>query len=137
MIIDVDKFKSFNDKFGHLLGDAILKKTTELLQSAARQMDVVARLGGDEFAVLLPGSNLEVASCGAERLRTAICESPLQHEGQEHQLTVSIGLAEAQADDDPASLIKRADSALYSAKEAGRNCSYRYAGPEPAVPTPC
>jgi diguanylate cyclase (GGDEF)-like protein len=137
MIIDVDKFKTFNDKFGHLLGDAILKKAAEALKKTARQMDIVARLGGDEFAVLLPGSNLEVASRGAERLRAAISECTVEHEGREHALTVSIGLAEAELDDDPVSLLKRADSALYSAKEAGRNCSYRYAGPEPAAPAPC
>jgi diguanylate cyclase (GGDEF)-like protein len=134
MIVDVDRFKSFNDRFGHVRGDVILKKTAEVLGATVREMDIVARLGGDEFAVLLPGSNLDVASRGAERLRSAVCDSPLKHEDQEHALTVSIGLAEAQPDDDPASLIKRADSALYSAKEAGRNCCYEYGGPEPAIP---
>jgi diguanylate cyclase len=137
MIVDVDRFKSFNDRFGHVLGDAILKRTAEVLEATVRQMDIAGRLGGDEFAVLLPGSNIEVASRGAERLRSAICDSPLEHEGQKHTLTVSIGLAEAQPGDDPTSLIKRADSALYSAKEAGRNCCYRYGGPEPAIPVQC
>ena len=100
-------------------------------------MDIVTRLGGDEFAVLLPGSNLEEASHAAERLRAAISKSRLRHEGHEHTLTVSIGLAEAQLDDDPASLLKRSDSALYAAKAAGRNCSFRHAGPEPAIPRAC
>ena len=137
LIIDIDHFKSFNDEFGHLLGDAILKEVANVLKATARHMDFVARLGGDEFAVLLPGSNLEEASHGAERLRSAISDSPLRCESHEHTLTVSIGLAEAQLDDDPASLLKRSDSALYAAKEAGRNCSFRHGGPEPAVPTPC
>ena len=137
LIIDIDNFKSFNDEFGHLAGDAILKELANVLEATARHMDFVARLGGDEFAVLLPGSNLDQASNGAERLRSAISDSPLQYEGHEHTLTVSIGLAEAQPDDDPASLLKRSDSALYAAKEAGRNCSFRQGGPEPAVPAPC
>ena len=137
LIIDVDHFKTFNDEFGHLLGDVILQGVAKVLEATARQMDIVARLGGDEFAVLLPGSNLEAASHGAERIRSAIGDKPLQWEGQEHTLTVSIGLAEAQLDDDPASLLKRSDSALYAAKEAGRNCAFRQGNPEPAAPIPC
>jgi diguanylate cyclase (GGDEF)-like protein len=137
MIMDIDKFKHFNDQFGHALGDTILKEVSRTLQATARHMDIVARLGGDEFAVLLPDSTLEEASHGAERMRSAIGSSPIRYEGREYTLTVSIGLADAQVDDDAASLLKRADSALYAAKEAGRNCSYRYGGPEPAAPTPC
>jgi len=137
LIIDIDHFKSFNDEFGHLLGDVVLKEVAKVLEATARQMDIVARLGGDEFAVLLPGSNLEAASRGAERILSAIGDKPLQWEGHEHTLTVSIGLAEAQLDDDPASLIKRSDSALYAAKEAGRNCAFRQGNPEPAHPIRC
>jgi diguanylate cyclase (GGDEF)-like protein len=137
LIIDVDNFKSFNDEFGHPLGDAVLKRLASVLQARARHMDIVARLGGDEFAVLIPGSDLEEASLAAERLRSAIADSPLRCDGQEHTLTVSIGLAEARPDDDLASLVKRSDSALYAAKEAGRNCSFRQGDPEPAVPAPC
>jgi diguanylate cyclase (GGDEF)-like protein len=137
LIIDIDYFKSFNDEFGHLLGDAILKEVANVLEATARHMDILARLGGDEFAVLLPGTTLEAASRAAERLRSAIGDTPLRYEGHGHTLTVSIGLAEAQLDDDPASLLKRSDSALYAAKEAGRNCSFRQGGPEPAVPAPC
>ena len=137
LVIDIDNFKSFNDDFGHLLGDAVLKEVVDVLNATARQMDVVARLGGDEFAVLLPGTDLEEASHVAERVRAAISGRPFCCGGREHTLTVSIGLAEAEPDDDPASLLKRSDSALYAAKEAGRNCSFRYAGPEPAAPVPC
>jgi len=137
LIIDIDNFKSFNDEFGHPLGDAVLREVANVLQATARHMDYVARLGGDEFAVLFPGGSLKEASLGAERLRSAISDSPLRYEGHEHTLTVSIGLAEAQLGDDPVSLLKRSDSALYAAKEAGRNCSFRHGGPEPAVPAPC
>jgi diguanylate cyclase (GGDEF)-like protein len=137
LIIDIDNFKSFNDEFGHLLGDAILKEVSSVLKATSRHEDIVTRLGGDEFAVLLPDSNLNAGSQGAERLRSAVSDSPLRFEGHEQTLTVSIGLAEAQLDDEPESLLKRSDSALYAAKAAGRNCSFRYGGPEPAVPVPC
>ena len=137
LIIDIDHFKLLNDTFGHQLGDVMLAEIARVLEAKARHMDIVARLGGDEFAVLLPDSNLEAASHGAERIRSAIGDKPLRWEGHEHTLTVSIGLAEAQLDDDPATLLKRSDSALYAAKEAGRNCCFRQGGPEPAIPAPC
>ena len=133
LIIDIDKFKSFNDNFGHVLGDAIIKQVAEVLQQTAQQTDTVARLGGDEFVVLLPGCELEAASETAERFRAAIANRPLRSEGHEHSLTVSIGVCEAQSDDDSTSLVKRSDSALYAAKDAGRNCCFRHASPEPTT----
>lgn len=98
-------------------------------------MDLVVRLGGDEFAISLTGTDLAEASFAVERVRTAICEKTLVFEGREHHLTVSIGLAEAVWDDDAASLIKRADMALYAAKKAGRNRGFRQGNFEP-VPCP-
>jgi len=133
LIIDVDQFKSFNDEYGHLLGDAILKVVARILESTVDRTSVVARLGGDEFGVLLPDTNLEAASQVAERLRSAIADDPICYEGREHTLTISIGLTEAQLDDDEPSLLKRSDSALYAAKEAGRNRAFRHPAPEPAV----
>lgn len=134
LIIDVDYFKNFNDSYGHVLGDAVLKRVAEVLKSTARQVDIVARLGGDEFVVLLPDCHLDCASAAAERMRTAISQIPLRHDGAEYELTVSIGVCEALSDDDPTALIKRSDSALYAAKEAGRNCCFRHGGPVPAIP---
>jgi diguanylate cyclase (GGDEF)-like protein len=134
MIIDIDKFKSFNDDFGHLLGDTILKEVANALVASARHMDIVARLGGDEFAVLLPGSSLDEASQAAERFRTAINDDRFRDNLGGHSPTMSSGVAEAQLDDDAVSLIKRADSALYAAKEAGRDCCFRHGGPELAAP---
>ncbi|MBP88167.1 MAG: hypothetical protein CMJ64_15865 [Planctomycetaceae bacterium] len=134
MIIDVDRFKSFNDHLGHLEGDAILKEIADTLLGAARHMDIVARLGGDEFAVILPGSNLDEAGKAAERFRRAISDNPTRCTIDRNSPTISSGVVEAQLDDDVVSLIKRADSALYAAKEAGRNCSFRHGGPEPLVP---
>ena len=132
-IIDIDNFKSFNDKLGHLFGDAILKEISDSLLKEAREVDTVARLGGDEFAIILLGSNLVEASHAAERFRIAIGDRPIEYEGGTHRLTISSGVAEAQPDDDAPSLIKRADSALYAAKAAGRNCSFRHGGPELAT----
>ncbi|MCA9146002.1 MAG: GGDEF domain-containing protein [Planctomycetaceae bacterium] len=136
-IIDIDSYKSFNDTYGHQLGDSVLKEIAFRLSETARHMDIVSRIGGDEFAVLLPGCSLDAASLAAERLRSAIADTPLHYEGNEVHLTISCGLAEAEFDDDVRSLVRRADSALYAAKDAGRNCTFRQAGPEPAVAANC
>lgn len=137
LIIDIDHFKSVNDTYGHQTGDAILKGLAEVLTETARQMDVVARIGGDEFAVILSGCDVAEASTSAERRRNAIANRTITYDGVDHHVTASVGLAGALPDDVPLSLIKRTDAALYAAKEAGRNCSYRQGNPEPAVPTPC
>lgn len=131
-IIDIDKFKLINDKFGHLTGDEILKEISRALVETAGESDTVARLGGDEFAVILLGSNLQAASETAEKFRRAVGASPIRSDQGEHQVTISCGLAEAQPDDDVLSLIRRADSALYAAKAAGRDCCFRDGGPQPA-----
>ena len=137
LLVDIDFFKQFNDTHGHQIGDAILKEVARRLTQAAPTTATVARLGGDEFAVILAGNTLEEASEIAESSRKALGDFPLHFGGQEHHVTLSIGLAESQIDDDPAELIRRSDSALYAAKEAGRNLCYRQNSPEPAVPAPC
>lgn len=134
LILDVDHFKSFNDKYGHHVGDSVLKQVAQTLAQLVGPEGTVARLGGDEFAVCLPGYVISEATPTAERLRTAICGHVHLIERFEIALTISIGLAEALSDDDEASLMKRADSALYAAKEGGRNRSYRHGSPEPALP---
>ena len=134
MIIDIDNFKSFNDTLGHLQGDEILKEVANTLVGTARHMDIVTRLGGDEFAVILPGASLEEASQAAERFRIAINDSRFRDVLGGHSPTISCGVAEAQVDDDCVALIKRADSALYAAKDAGRNCCFRHGRPVLAAP---
>ena len=129
--------KTINDPHGHEVGDAILVQLSEILSQNVRVMEVVGRFGGDEFTLCLAGSTIEEASLTAERIRKKVASQPFQLNDLELQLTVSIGLAEARDDDDGVTVLRRADSALYAAKEAGRNQSYREGHPEPAIPTPC
>ncbi|MDC0936241.1 GGDEF domain-containing protein [Pirellulales bacterium] len=128
-IIDVDKFKEVNDRFGHLAGDTVLAKgVADVLRSTKRTMDLAARYGGDEFAVIYPASNLQEASIAAEHIRAAVASEPLPLEDAEFAITVSIGVAEATEGDDATTIMKRADDALYAAKHKGRNRVGRYNG---------
>ncbi|MCE9548735.1 MAG: GGDEF domain-containing protein [Planctomycetia bacterium] len=131
LTIDMDHFKTINDTAGHHGGDQILSQFSRLLSQTVPRTAVVARIGGDEFAVSLAGNDLTEATVVAEQLRSAVCGHDFTVEGELRRTTVSIGLAEALADDDATSLMKRSDSALYAAKEAGRNRSFRQRHPEP------
>ncbi len=93
-----------------------------------REMDLVSRYGGEEFAVVLPATELEAAKLAAERAREAIAAEPFQFEGTELHVTVSVGVAQARAEDDAAALIGNADEALYASKGAGRKCSHYHDG---------
>ncbi len=120
ILADLDHFKRINDTFGHGVGDQVLIRFSSLLQSSCRSSDVVGRFGGEEFLVILPGHGLAPAVHTAERIRKS-CES-LHHQAlQASGLTTSLGIAEADRDDDVSSLLARADRALYMAKEGGRN----------------
>eukprot|EP00913_Durusdinium_trenchii_P019518 g18348.t1 len=114
MIIDIDNFKSINDACGHQVGDEALRHVAEVLGTQGRESDVAARIGGDEFAVILPGSNLDASSKSACRLAEKIREFDLGSEGDQHELTVSIGIAEADPADDTISLLRRADAVVVS-----------------------
>lgn len=128
-MLDIDHFKEINDKYGHLTGDTILTQgVAEVIRDNKRTMDLAARYGGDEFAIIYPASKLSEASTAVEHLRTAITSVQLPLEDAEIAVTVSIGVAEAQEGDDVASLMSRADKALYAAKQAGRNQGYQYDG---------
>jgi diguanylate cyclase (GGDEF)-like protein len=120
--LDIDRFKSINDRFGHSAGDRVLAKIADICREGKRGADVLARVGGEEFALILPETQLSQAVAVAERLRHAICRHPLRVGGVSIDITASLGVAEAQpvmneVDD----LIERADQALYAAKRAGRN----------------
>ena len=128
LLIDVDHFKQFNDNHGHQAGDEMLCMMARALRDAVRDMDLATRYGGEEFAIVLPGTNLHDAKCAAERIRRSVAEIELTFRGTKLRDTVSVGLAQAAEMDAPPSLIRRADDALYAAKEAGRNCSYFHDG---------
>jgi diguanylate cyclase (GGDEF)-like protein len=118
ILCDLDKFKNINDKFGHDSGDQVLISFTCLISSAIRKSDIFARWGGEEFAILLPETSLEKASQIASKLRLITEASVIPQIGR---ITASFGVAEYHMDDNEETLIKRADMALYKAKENGRN----------------
>jgi diguanylate cyclase (GGDEF)-like protein len=119
MMIDVDNFKVFNDRYGHIAGDRVLVAVAEALREYLRPTDLVARFGGDEFAVLLPELKLKQARQTAERIRQQV--AALSPPSLSTAITVSIGIACQERTDDVATLVQRADTAMYGAKEAGRN----------------
>lgn len=124
MMMDLDKFKRINDDFGHDAGDAVLKEFSRRLQENIRGVDLVARFGGEEFFVAMPDIDRAAAAQAAERIRRAIEGAAFVLPGTSARIdvTVSIGVAIAgAADTDPEVIIKRADSALYRAKDTGRN----------------
>ena len=121
VMLDLDNFKSLNDRRGHLAGDAALASIGRQLRAVLRQSDVCCRFGGDEFAILLPDTGLRGAAHVAENLRAEIDRLAISG-GDDHAVTASVGVATSVAGDtDPTTLVQRADHALYEAKRAGRN----------------
>lgn len=118
LMLDIDHFKQINDRFGHVRGDQVLRDLADAMVQAARDADVVARYGGEEFSIVLPETTLEGACEFADRLRNKISASL--------SVTVSVGVAQARADDSASTLLDVADSALYAAKSDGRNCVYHH-----------
>jgi two-component system cell cycle response regulator len=123
LMVDVDHFKSVNDRFGHAAGDEALRLIAETLRANTRVFDSLARYGGEEFVVVMPGSDPDDACAAAERLRAAVAEAAFEtSSGVRTQLTVSVGVACSKADQmAPETLLNAADLALYEAKRAGRN----------------
>jgi two-component system cell cycle response regulator len=123
LMVDVDHFKAINDQHGHAEGDEVLRRVALNLREGLRGGDLVARWGGEEFCVVLPRTSLVEAYALAERVATRVADNG------EPQVTVSIGVAEAHAARESVEdVIRRADQALYGAKEAGRNCVVTAAG---------
>ena len=123
ILLDVDEFKSVNDRYGHPGGDEVLVQLADYLVRSARRDDVVCRLGGDEMAVLLPGCSVAALQRRAEQIVAEVATHPFMlHSGEEIRVSVSVGLANAPADAvDLQGLYLRADRALYEAKRSGRN----------------
>jgi diguanylate cyclase (GGDEF)-like protein len=122
-LVDVDRFKSVNDRYGHLFGDEVLLIVSQVLQRAFRSSDRVYRFGGEEFVILLHHVPENAATAALERLRAAIEAHQFPQIGS---VTVSIGWTRIQPQDGPTTCMERADAALYYAKDAGRNQVCRY-----------
>jgi diguanylate cyclase (GGDEF)-like protein len=118
LLLDVDKFKTYNDTFGHPEGDLVLKTVSKVLQETARETDTICRYGGEEFVIVLPSTGEQGAIAAAEKFRTAIEQQPWRL----RTVTASFGIATLHADSITArTLVVQADQALYSSKETGRN----------------
>ncbi|MDC7807658.1 diguanylate cyclase [Luteimonas sp BLCC-B24] len=123
LFVDLDHFKSVNDRYGHACGDDCLRAVSTALRSVLSEADMFGRYGGEEFIAVLPGHDGAEARAIGERMRTAVENVEVRHEGLRVRLTVSIGIATRQPGEDaPAAAIARADKALYAAKRQGRNC---------------
>jgi diguanylate cyclase (GGDEF)-like protein len=117
LLIDIDHFKEYNDKFGHPAGDTALQSVARVLMSSLRPYDFLARYGGEEFVIILPSTDLTDAIVVAERVRNLVASSEFPH----RKLTISIGVARLDVDAGARALVQAADNGLYRAKAAGRN----------------
>jgi diguanylate cyclase (GGDEF)-like protein len=125
VMMDVDKFKSINDKYGHLAGDKVLKRLAAILIASVRKCDLAARYGGEEMAIILPGVERQMAAAIAENFRRLIESRPIGFENTPIAVTASFGVAMLEPGSPfkvPSHLIKAADMAVYAAKHGGRNC---------------
>ncbi len=133
MMTDIDHFKNFNDSFGHLTGDQVLRLVALSVKNNVKGQDIAARYGGEEFAIVLPNTVLRSATTVADHIRRAVMTKQLMKRSTHEQLgriTVSIGVATLRNGDTAQSLIGRADSCLYAAKRNGRNRVISEADPE-------
>jgi diguanylate cyclase len=124
LMCDVDHFKNFNDTYGHLTGDQVLRLVAQSVKQNVKGKDVAARYGGEEFVVALPNTTLQSAITVAEHVRRAVMTKELVKRSTGEKLgrvTISIGAAALHPDDTALTLIERADQCLYAAKRSGRN----------------
>jgi len=130
LIFDVDHFKKFNDTHGHQAGDEVLRRVGAALKQVVKNADLPCRYGGEEFALVMPNTSAEDGCFAAERVRKAIEEMAVSFEGKDLRVTASMGLAQVGKKEDAVKLIRRADDAVYAAKDAGRNNSHWNDGKE-------
>jgi len=136
MMTDIDHFKSFNDSYGHLTGDQVLRLVAMAVKNNVKGQDIASRYGGEEFAIILPNTVLRSATTVADHIRRAVMTKQLMKRSTHEQLgriTVSVGVATLRNGETPQSLIGRADACLYAAKRAGRNRVISEADPEIAA----
>lgn len=122
LMIDIDFFKQINDTHGHLAGDFILEKLSDLLRDTIREMDLIGRFGGEEFMILLPDTDLECAEIVASKILENVAKGTFNYENLTLNITVSIGVAQYKDPEKIDEFVNRVDMALYNAKESGRNC---------------
>jgi diguanylate cyclase len=138
LMFDIDYFKSFNDSYGHLTGDQVLRLVGMSLKQSIKGQDITARYGGEEFAVVLPDTALRQALTVADHIRRAVMSKELKKKSTGEilgRVTISVGVSMLKPSDDMDSLIERADACLYAAKRAGRNRVVCEADPEYAAGT--
>jgi len=122
LMVDIDHFKNYNDRFGHLVGDVILREVSRALRDNIREIDFIGRFGGEEFSIFLPQTSKEEAIGAAERLRQNLANAEFIAYDERIKLTISIGVANFPSNSkDKDLLIEIADRALYKAKQGGRN----------------
>jgi diguanylate cyclase (GGDEF)-like protein len=122
LMCDIDRFKAINDRFGHEFGDAVLAQIGEVFRTFAEQAGIlVSRHGGEEFAALMIDMTIGEVALSAERLRQMCAATEISHKGMSIRVTVSIGIAASQGENDLSQVMRCADDALYAAKHRGRN----------------
>jgi two-component system, cell cycle response regulator len=123
LVLDIDYFKAVNDTHGHDAGDDVLREFAVRIKKSIRGIDLACRYGGEEFVVVMPETDLTVATMVAERLRRRIATEPfpVQEGSRNIEVTISVGISALGKDDTAATILKRADAALYRAKRDGRN----------------
>ncbi|MDY6950321.1 MAG: GGDEF domain-containing protein [Thermodesulfobacteriota bacterium] len=126
LMLDIDHFKMVNDTCGHQFGDLVLREIAKIITRSVRKTDIVARYGGDEMVIILPHASRDSASMVANRILKGVEEKEFQYEGKSVRLTVSMGISNMTGEEPLSSeqLLRLADSALYKAKEAGKNTVY-------------
>ena len=138
LMFDIDHFKSFNDSYGHLTGDQVLRLVAQSLKQTIKGQDITARYGGEEFAVVLPKTALRQALTVADHIRRAVMSKELKKRSTGEilgRVTISVGVSMLKPDDDTDSLIERADACLFVAKRNGRNRVICEVDPEYAAET--
>lgn len=128
ILIDIDDFKAVNDNYGHLVGDVVLVKTADIIKGQLRAVDVFGRYGGEEFLIILPATHALEAKLVAEKLRKKIAETEIIERGHNVSISISLGISDSLTDDPNShdDLLYKVDTALYQAKEKGKNCSVIY-----------
>ena len=123
IMMDIDNFKSFNDTYGHQLGDKVLKDVARAAKKISRAEDIAARYGGEEFVMILPETDSHQAMIAAEKIRASVAEIEIPHEDQKLHVTISLGVSTyPEHAGEKEALIHAADAALYTSKHSGKNC---------------